>query len=70
MVCGHWSTLGLTMRTNLIGLDTGCGRGGKLTAVGLEDRAVYRRISHGINNLFLRYDATRLLRTNDSEEPV
>jgi bis(5'-nucleosyl)-tetraphosphatase (symmetrical) len=38
IVFGHWSTLGLTLRDNLIGLDTGCVWGGKLTAVRLHDR--------------------------------
>jgi Diadenosine tetraphosphatase and related serine/t hreonine protein phosphatases len=35
VVCGHWSTLGLVMRPNLIALDTGCVWGGKLTAARL-----------------------------------
>jgi len=40
VVFGHWSTLGLILRNNLISLDTGCVWGGKLTAVTLEDREV------------------------------
>ncbi|WP_293780252.1 symmetrical bis(5'-nucleosyl)-tetraphosphatase [uncultured Oxalicibacterium sp.] len=40
IVFGHWSTLGLVMRPNLIALDTGCVWGGKLTAVNLQDRSV------------------------------
>jgi bis(5'-nucleosyl)-tetraphosphatase (symmetrical) len=42
VVFGHWSTLGLTIREKLIGLDTGCVWGGKLTAVRLEDHAVFQ----------------------------
>lgn len=40
VVFGHWSTLGLMLRPNLIALDTGCVWGGKLTAVRLDTRAV------------------------------
>lgn len=32
VVCGHWSTLGLVMRPDLMALDTGCVWGGRLTA--------------------------------------
>ena len=33
---GHWSTLGLLMRPDLMGLDTGCVWGGALTAVRID----------------------------------
>ena len=33
---GHWSTLGLTERDDLLGLDTGCVWGGQLTAVRID----------------------------------
>ncbi|WP_432240572.1 symmetrical bis(5'-nucleosyl)-tetraphosphatase [Herbaspirillum robiniae] len=42
VVFGHWSTLGLMLRPNLIALDTGCVWGGKLSAVRLEDRALFQ----------------------------
>jgi bis(5'-nucleosyl)-tetraphosphatase (symmetrical) len=41
LVFGHWSALGLFLRDNLIGIDTGCVWGRALTAVRLEDRAVF-----------------------------
>ena len=41
IVIGHWSTLGLINRPDLIALDTGCLWGGRLTAVRLEDRQVF-----------------------------
>ena len=37
IVMGHWSTLGLVLREDLISLDTGCVWGGALTAVSLDD---------------------------------
>ena len=40
VVFGHWSALGLLMRENVIGLDSGCVWGGKLSAVCLEDRSL------------------------------
>lgn len=33
IACGHWSTLGLLMREDLLAIDTGCVWGGRLTAV-------------------------------------
>jgi len=42
VICGHWSTLGLLLRPDLIALDTGCVWGGSLTAVRLEGRAVFQ----------------------------
>jgi bis(5'-nucleosyl)-tetraphosphatase (symmetrical) len=42
VVCGHWSTLGLVLRDDLIALDTGCVWGGALTAVRLADRQTWQ----------------------------
>lgn len=41
IVCGHWSALGLRLRDDLLSLDSGCVWGRSLTAVRLEDRAVF-----------------------------
>ena len=40
-IIGHWSTLGLINRPDLVALDTGCLWGGQLTAMRLEDRQVF-----------------------------
>lgn len=40
IVFGHWSTLGLLLRPDVICLDTGCIWGGKLTALRLSDHKV------------------------------
>jgi bis(5'-nucleosyl)-tetraphosphatase (symmetrical) len=40
VVFGHWSALGLLLRPNLIGLDSGCVWGGRLSAVCLDNRAL------------------------------
>lgn len=42
VVCGHWSALGLYRGDGVIALDSGCVWGGKLTAVRLEDGAVFQ----------------------------
>ena len=42
VVCGHWSALGLKLGEKLAALDSGCVWGGRLTALRLEDRALYQ----------------------------
>jgi bis(5'-nucleosyl)-tetraphosphatase (symmetrical) len=42
IVFGHWSTEGLVVRAHAIGLDTGCVWGGRLTALRLDDRALFQ----------------------------
>lgn len=42
LVTGHWSALGLKIMPNLLALDSGCLWGGHLSAVRLEDRAVFQ----------------------------
>lgn len=45
LVVGHWSTLGLLVRPNLLTLDTGCVWRGYLTAVRLEDHQVTQQLA-------------------------
>ena len=42
VVFGHWSTLGVLVRDDVVALDSGCVWGGALTAIRLEDRALFR----------------------------
>ena len=42
LVFGHWSALGLKVWPHLLATDSGCVWGGRLTAVRLEDRAVFQ----------------------------
>ena len=42
IVCGHWSALGYYCGNHVLALDTGCVWGGKLTAVRLEDGAIFQ----------------------------
>lgn len=42
VVCGHWSTLELTLAPNVLMLDSGCLWGGPLTGVGLPGRRVFQ----------------------------
>ena len=42
VIAGHWSALGLHVTPNFVGLDTGCAWGQQLTAMRLEDRAIFQ----------------------------
>jgi bis(5'-nucleosyl)-tetraphosphatase (symmetrical) len=42
IVCGHWSALGVKLTDKLAALDSGCVWGGQLTALRLEDRALFQ----------------------------
>jgi bis(5'-nucleosyl)-tetraphosphatase (symmetrical) len=42
IIFGHWSTLGLMLREDAIGIDTGCVWGGKLTALAWPSRQIYQ----------------------------
>ena len=42
ILAGHWSALGLHVTANFIGLDSGCAWGRQLSAVRLEDRAIFQ----------------------------
>ena len=42
LITGHWSALGLKVLPNLLAIDSGCLWGGALTAIRLEDRAVFQ----------------------------
>lgn len=42
LVTGHWSALGLKVTPNLLAIDSGCLWGGALTAIRLEDRAIFQ----------------------------
>lgn len=42
IITGHWAAMGLHLEPNLLAIDTGCVWGRQLTAVRLEDRAVFQ----------------------------
>ncbi|MBI1175174.1 MAG: symmetrical bis(5'-nucleosyl)-tetraphosphatase [Sideroxydans sp.] len=42
VIFGHWSALGLKVGPRVIALDTGCLWGGPMTAIRLEDRALFQ----------------------------
>jgi bis(5'-nucleosyl)-tetraphosphatase (symmetrical) len=49
VLAGHWSALGLHITPNFIGLDSGCVWGRELTAMRLEDRAIFQVPSQEIS---------------------
>jgi bis(5'-nucleosyl)-tetraphosphatase (symmetrical) len=49
VLAGHWSALGLHVSPNFIGLDSGCVWGRELTAMRLEDRAIFQVLSQEIS---------------------
>lgn len=42
IICGHWAALGLHLESHLLAIDSGCVWGKQLTAIRLEDRAVFQ----------------------------
>jgi bis(5'-nucleosyl)-tetraphosphatase (symmetrical) len=46
VIFGHWSALGLHMANNVFALDTGCLWGGALTALRVDDKAVFQVPCH------------------------
>lgn len=43
IVFGHWSSLGLQLRPDILALDTGCVWGGSLSAIRLETREIFQQ---------------------------
>ncbi len=43
LIVGHWAALGLHIEERVLALDTGCVWGGALTALRLNDRAVFQQ---------------------------
>ena len=46
IIFGHWSALGLHIKSNVYALDTGCLWGGALTALRLDDKSVFQVPCH------------------------
>jgi bis(5'-nucleosyl)-tetraphosphatase (symmetrical) len=42
LLFGHWSQLGLVVRPGIVGLDSGCIWGGRLSALRLDDRTLFQ----------------------------
>ena len=50
IICGHWSALGLRLDAGLAAIDTGCVWGGRLSALRLEDGALFQVGCAGYQN--------------------
>lgn len=50
IVCGHWAALGLHCEDRLLAIDSGCVWGRQLTAVRLEDRAIFQVQCNGLDD--------------------
>lgn len=50
IVFGHWASLGVLLRDDVIGLDSGCVWGRELTAMRLEDRRLFQCSCNSIKN--------------------
>ena len=48
IIFGHWASAGVVLKPGVIGLDSGCVWGRKLTAVRLEDRRIFQCDSCGV----------------------
>ena len=55
LVVGHWSALGLKLSPKLCALDSGCLWGGQLSALRLEDRALFQVECSGSETVPLNY---------------
>lgn len=42
IICGHWSALGFRQNDRILALDTGCRWGNQLTAIRLDDEAIFQ----------------------------
>ena len=49
IIFGHWSAIGLHHQNNVYALDTGCLWGGQLTAMNLENKAIFQVQSHPLD---------------------
>jgi len=51
VIFGHWSALGLQLRTNIYALDSGCLWGGQLTAMNIHTKAITQVAAHALDRV-------------------